>query len=268
LTVPLLIALVNSGGILFFLCGSQWRATRLTMEDFEPRRGETIFLDRTTLQWDGIFDRFNLRQKYVNPEETDFFRYPGLRRLTEDPTTVGVNFFFSDDLPSLPEFPLFLSGEDALPWLRASDGLAPVEEYREGRPVMVWKSYKDRIRFFMRVDRRPEGDLCLTLKGRSYAADGLPPNLTVVAFVDNRSLGVWNVAQGTAGERSFVIPRQLLEDSLNDDGHLLRFMLSIPAVSSLRLPAGASAPFGLELESMEFRPVPDDVGENPGKGSS
>jgi hypothetical protein len=62
-------------------------------------------------------------------------------------------------------------------------------------------------------------------------------------------------------EQSFVIPRELLEESFADDGHLLTFMLRLPAVTSRGLSAwGAISSFGLELESVEFQPCSGDTG--------
>jgi hypothetical protein len=260
LTIPLLIAVINVGGILFFFCRSQWGYNQGMGKDFEAHRGEVVFLDQSIFEFDGILDRFDLRQKYVNPEEVLFYRFPAVGRLAKNRTPIGVNFFFSEDLLPLPEFPLNLSRDDALPWLRMSEGLAPVEEYREGRPVTVWRSYGNRIKFFMNVDRQPASDWRLTLRGRAYSERGSrSDSLNVVVFVNNHSPGVWKVDHMGTREQSFVIPRTLLEESFEADGHLLTLMLRMPAVSSSTLSVYETSSFGLELESVEFQPCSRDV---------
>ncbi|MDR1731963.1 MAG: hypothetical protein LBR61_07700 [Synergistaceae bacterium] len=249
LIVPLLIALVNSGGVFYFLCAEQWRATRMTTEDFAPHCGETVFLDRTIFEFDGIFNRFDLKQKYVNPEEAFFFRYPGLRRLGQDASPMGVNFFFSEDLPPLPDFPLVLSEEKALPWLRMSEGLSAVDE-SGGK---IWRSSGNRIKFYLRVDDGPEGDLRLTLRGKPYDLYGPRPDLSVGVFVGDRWVGTWKAGCENEAGGTFIVPARLLKEAFEAEGRLLTLMLRIPAVP-FSLPKWETASFGLELERVELLP--------------
>ncbi|MDR1731965.1 MAG: hypothetical protein LBR61_07710 [Synergistaceae bacterium] len=253
LTVPLLVAVLNVGGILFFFWTYQWRLSRDLREMLEPYRGSVVFLDETVFQWEGIFDRFGLKRKYVNPEETVFSRVPALGHLALSRTPDGVNLFFPEDLLPLPEFPLALNQREAFPWLRMSEGLFPEEISLDGQLDVVWRSYGNKIKFFMRVDRAPERDGVLTLRGNSYSIDGVPPDLSLPVLIDNQPVGEWKITP-EAGEQKFSIPRKLLEGSFEDDGHLLTLMLRIPAVSLKILPTGRIDPatFGLELEGLEF----------------
>jgi hypothetical protein len=258
LTIPLLIAFVNTGGIMYFMLRYQWNFSQITRNSFEPYRGETVFLDQSIFEFDGILNRFDLRQKYVNPEEVVFYRYPLLGHLAQGRSSAGVNIFFPEDLPPLPEFPMFLSDGNAsdgnaLPWLKMSEGLVPAEDYREGLPVTVWRSYGDRIKFFMRVAEKPASDWRLTLQGRTHAAVRRRAELNVTAFINNHPIGGWKVGRESS-EQNFIIPRKLLEDSFAGDGQLLTFMLRMPAVSSGGLSVWGTSSFGLELERLEFHP--------------
>ncbi|MDR1731968.1 MAG: hypothetical protein LBR61_07725, partial [Synergistaceae bacterium] len=249
LSVPLLLALFNTGGMAFFFCRYQWSFNGWIRELLEPHQGETVFLDRSIFEFDGVFDRFHIKQEYVNPEEIVFHRNPGLGHLAQSRTGTGVNFFFAEDLLPLPEFPLSLREERALPWLKMSEGLIPVEDYQEGAAVTVWRSYSNRVKFFMKVDRKPEGDQILTLTGKEYPATALLPDLSLVVFVNDRSLGTWTVLRTGDTERAFVVPRNLLEEAFESEGHLLTLMLRIPSISSGAQSGGRSS-CGLELKSI------------------
>jgi hypothetical protein len=261
LIIPLLVAFINIGGVLFFFCRFQWALNQWMRELFVSRQGEIIFLDRTIFELDGILNRFDLRRKYVNPEEVIFSRDPDIGHLARNRTSTGVNFFFPEDLPPLPEYSMSLSSEASLPWLRMSEGLVPTEEYREGSPVIIWRSYSNRIKFFMRADGKPTRDWRVTLRGRPYGLQGIRADLTVVAFVNDRPIGTWLLGPSKDGERSFVIPRALMEEAFEDDGRLLTFMLRIPAVSSKVVSAFMTSPFGLELEGIEFQPCDGNSSE-------
>ncbi|MDR1731967.1 MAG: hypothetical protein LBR61_07720 [Synergistaceae bacterium] len=264
LIVLLPIAAVNAGGLLFFFGENQWKSNWAMRQNLQPYEGEVVFLDRSIFDFAGIFDRFRLRQKYINPEEVLFHRFPEIGHLAWSRTPDGVNVFFPEDLLPLPEQPLTLNSEKALPWLRMSEGLVPIEIYREGIAETVWRSSGNKVRFFMKVDEKPKSGLSLILNGALYPASaGDGKELPVVVFVNHQPLGVWSV-KADGGEKRFVIPRSLLEESFEDDGHLLILSLRIPSVSFMTL-RDAVSPFGLRLDRLEFRPGSENKNENDGQ---
>ncbi|MDR1731966.1 MAG: hypothetical protein LBR61_07715 [Synergistaceae bacterium] len=258
IALPLLLAAFNAGGIAFFSGRYQWYFNLWLRDFFEPCRGKIVFMDQSIFDFDSIFKRFSVTPEYVNPEEVVFHRNPGFGRLAQDRDAKGVNIFLAEDLLPPPEFSMNLSDEAALPWLYMSEGLVPSEEYQEGRRVRIWRSYSNRVKFFMSFDRKPENDWLLTLKGKLYTNYALISNLSVVPFVNDQAIGVWKIDR-TGNEQTFVVPRKLLEKAFNEEGHLLKLMLRMPAVSSVSLSQWKTSDFGLELESLELRPkIGDD----------
>jgi hypothetical protein len=130
LLVPLALFAVNTAGVFgFFLLNSRaW--DQAVKAELEPHRNETVLLDRSTFQFDGMFGRYGIRQKFANPEARrlgDFWSglwtAPRLGRQTSR-MPFGSSIAFEEDLPSLPTFPLILADAEARPWLRMSDGVA------------------------------------------------------------------------------------------------------------------------------------------------
>ena len=55
-------------------------------------------------------------------------------------------------------------------------------------------------------------------------------------------------------ERDNHIPRILLEESFEDETHLVMLMLRLPGVLSLKENYGKPSTYGLQMEEMQIRP--------------
>jgi hypothetical protein len=219
-------------------------------------------LDRTVLEWNGIFDRYNIKQKYANPEETVFHRSAvELGFLAGPRSAEGVNLSFAEDLSPVPETFLVFAQESALPWLKMSEGLMPVE-VSSRLPLssdlysrFEWRTYANKVKFYMSLDRKPESDWELLLDG-SVFDDGrsVPRELSVLVFVNNQEIGTWKI-DGNFKRESFPIARKLMEESFHDDMRLVTLMLRLPEVPSLLENYLEVSTYGLRLNGMQIRPL-------------
>jgi hypothetical protein len=130
LLVPLALFAADAAGVSYVFASDYLARTRKIEGELEPHRGQAVLLDRGTFQFDGIFGRYGIRQKFANPEagkRGDFsnepWAAPRLGRQTGH-MSFGSNIAFEEDLPPLPMFPLVLADAEASPWLRMSDGVA------------------------------------------------------------------------------------------------------------------------------------------------
>jgi hypothetical protein len=256
LLIPLLVAAANVGGVVFFHAGTQVSIARKTLDLLLPRRGGTVLLEKSIFEYDGVFDRYSMRQKFVNPEETFFYRFPGLALLGQNPDGLSVNMFFEEELPPPPDFPLVFSDDAILPWMLMSDGIAPLMDETAYPPVERWRSYNNRIKLYMRMMDRPRSDWLLTLKGMPWdVSSPRKRSLSVWVFVNNQVVGHW-IADETGNGTTLTIPRKLLEESFEDSPQLLTLMLCMPEVSAR---GGDASPLGLEMKELYLRPASGDA---------
>jgi hypothetical protein len=256
LLVPLTIAWINCGGVLFHYVTAQWAATAYMKEALAPHRGGTVLLEESIFEYESLFDRYDLKQKFINPEEVLFFRHPGLGFFTGLPDGAVANMFFPEDLPSPPPFPLRFSDPAASPWLEMSEGVAPAMDYTLRPPRERWKSYDDKIKFYMRLDEAPGSDWLVTLTGGTYGPFyPKKETLSVWVFVNNTTIGHWTAMDG-GNQVTLRIPRHLLEESFQDPTGLFTLMLRMPEAP---FKGGADSPFGLELRELYLRPASGDV---------
>ncbi|MDR2180648.1 MAG: hypothetical protein LBP21_10090 [Synergistaceae bacterium] len=255
LGIPFSLAIVNSLGVLYLFASSQWGLSQEIAQIIRPHSGEPVLLDRSVFEYNGIFDRFAIRQKYANPEETDFYRLNvELGSLSRGRTSTGTNISFMEDLLPVPETRLVFAQEAALPWLKMSEGLMPVE-VSSGLPSRLeWRTYADKVKFYMSLDRKPESDWELLLDGAAFDdTHPVPRELSVLVFVNNEKIGTWKIGHDFKRE-SFPIPQQLMEKSFHDDMRLVTLMLRLPDVLSLLENQLEVSTYGLRLTGMQMRP--------------
>ena len=221
-----------------------------------PYAGETVLLDRTVFEWNGIFDRYDIKQKYANPEETVFHRsVVELGFLAGPRSAAGVNLSFAEDLSPVPETPLVFAEEAALPWLTMSEGLMPVKVSSDLSSRVEWRTYANKVKFYMSLDKKPESDWELLLDGAAFD-EGRPAvrELSVLVFVNNQQIGTWKIG-GSSRRESFPIPRKLMEESFQDEMRLVTLMLRLSDVPSLIENYIEIATHGLRLNGMQMRPL-------------
>jgi hypothetical protein len=256
LWLPISLALVNTAGVFCVFASSQWTLSQSIEETFAPHKDETILLDRTMYEWDGIFDRYNIRQKYANPEETDFGRMRcELGRLSGERTPMGVNISFAEDLVPLPETPLLFTDNAALPWLKMSEGLIPINEFSE---ASGWRTYANKVKFYMSLDREPRRNWEIILDGLMFQGENAPRELSVLVFVNNQEIGEWKIGENLRTGK-FLIPQKLMKESFRDEMRLVTLMLRLPDIPSLADNKGAVSAYGLQLNGMQIRPF--EMGE-------
>jgi hypothetical protein len=142
LLVPLALFAMNTAGVFGVFLSNYREWNQAVQAELEPHRNETVLLDRSTFQFDGIFGRYDIRQKFANPEAgrlSDFWKglwtAPHLGRQTGR-MPFGSSIAFEEDLPPLPAS-IVLADAEARPWLRMSDGVALLE------PEVLEKFYTD-----------------------------------------------------------------------------------------------------------------------------
>ena len=244
---PLSIAFINIFGLSYFTINGAWQYYYNLNRIFSSRAGEVVMLPQSIFEYHGIFDRYGIKQKYVNPEETYFYvqnvnfgSLPGYR------TPDGVNVFFKNELPPLPETSVVFARRAANPWIRMSEGLMPFEttglNYSR---VTEWLTYSDKVKFYMSLDKEPKEDWELTMKGAVYDTKGsIDQELKVLVFINNNEIGEWQVYTDSRYV-TFTIPRDILVESFVDETSLVTLML--------RLQRDAQT-YGLNLEEMRIRP--------------
>jgi hypothetical protein len=200
-------------------------------------------LDQGQFEFAGIFDRFDIRQRYVNPEEIYFLgRNPELGFLNGVRSRGGTDVFFADDLPLVPEESLVLTEESALPWLNMSEGLVSSD-------LVSLRTRADRAKFYMRLDKEPRGDWELTLKGGAFGVNPAP--LTVVVLLNNWEIGMWQIDKNSTSA-TFTVPRACMEESFEDEARLVTLMMYIPDIPSFIENDRKVSAYGLQLEEIRL----------------
>jgi len=245
LWVPLTIAFINISGISYFTTNNAWFYYYNLNRICSSFAGGTVMLPQSIFEYHGIFDRHGIKQKYVNPEETNFYvenldfgSLPGTRRQN------AVNIFLQSELPPLPETSLIFAEKAASHWLRMSEGLMPFETVNSNyMRVTEWLTYADKIKFYMPLDKEPNGDWELTPKGAMFDTNGTyDRELKALVFINNREIGTWQIDINTQTV-TFTIPQELMEESFKDETRLVTLMLRLQRDDRT---------YGLQIEEMKF----------------
>jgi hypothetical protein len=218
--------------------------------------GTTVMLPQTIFEYDAIFERYGIKQKFVNPEETNYHRFDyELSYLATAETKDGVNIFFKNDLMPLPESTLIFTDEAASPWLRMSEGLMPVDAVARDYTIKTeWRTYADKVKFYMSLDKEPTEDWELTLKGAVFDDRwDTTLKLEVKIFVNNHEIGAWQIDKNIS-TAMFTIPKALLEESFRDETRLVTLMLRLLGVASFLENDREVSAYGLQLEEMRICP--------------
>ncbi len=266
LVLPVLLALWNTVGVAYFFIEAYWQGNQRIVEALAPYRGEYVLLDKSMFQCDGFFDRFDIRQKFANPEETAFrgdipWSQYRPQRYTGRPA-FGSNIAFNEDIPGLPTRAVPFSEEIAGPWVTMSDGIILYDPTApqfgilppSSTPKGCW-NYTGKIKFFMQVREKPVGDRVFAFTAAPRTDDKenvLKQSMKV--FVNNRQLGEWLFDRPGSTEKTIVIPRAMLEESYNDEMHLLMLTFYLSGSDPNETQAETQM-FSLMFEKMEFRPV-------------
>ena len=253
--LPVSVAFINTLGVAYFVVNTTWNDSSNIKQVCAHFAGETVMLPQTIYEYAGIFDRYKITQKYVNPEDTDLASVAqgvGWGLMPAPRLQDGVNIFVKRNLPPLPERGIVFSNEAAMPWIGMSDGLRPSRQ--QGSPRTQWLSTGDKIKFYMALDREPQEDWELILRGGMF--DDWRSNrqrINVLVYVNNREVGSWQVDRGAVNSRTvtLTVPRDILEESFKDETRLVTLMLRVQGAPSI---PGRVSIYGLQLESMRFRP--------------
>ncbi|MDR2528961.1 MAG: hypothetical protein LBD04_08085 [Synergistaceae bacterium] len=249
--IPFCLALANTLGVFALFAEAQWNISRTIEAVCSIHRGQPVLLDRSVLEWDGVFDRFQIRQKFANPEETNFYSpAPELGSLSRARTDRGVNLSFVEDLLPVPEDFLDFTDGNALPWLRMSEGLMPVDAVND---QVVWRSYADKVKFYMALSREPWGDWELSLEGQTFG--GGARGLTVLVSVNHQEVGIWRPDEEFRVEK-FSIPQILMEESSRDEMRLVTLTLRLNEVPSLIENFLEPSSYGLQLKGFQLKSLP------------
>jgi hypothetical protein len=124
--------------------------------------------------------------------------------------------------------------------------LPPTRESAEGLERGVW-NYDKKVKLYMRVADEPKGDLILALTASPRRVDGASLAQETEVFVNNRSLGT-RLWEGP-GEKTLVIPLELLKESFEGEMRLLTlmFLVTLPGEPEFGLK------HSLNFEKLEFR---------------
>ena len=245
LWAPLAIAFVNTVGISYFTISNTWQYYRDLNRICSSFAGEIVMLPQSIFEYHGIFDRYGIRQKYVNPEETNFYienvdfgSLPGTRRQN------AVNIFLKSELPPVPETPLVFAKREAYHWIRMAEGLMPFETVDSNYSrITEWLAYADKVKFYMSMGKEPKGDWELTLRGAMYDTRGkYDRDLKVLVFINNHEIGTWQIDMNPQ-TATFTIPRDLMEESYRDEAQLLTLMLRLQRDDRT---------YGLQIEEMKM----------------
>jgi len=257
LTVPILLGVINSCGIAYV---SLWVAEShrsFIVETLTPHRGEYVLLDKTTFRVDGILDRFGIKQRFANPEETllpNRYLFGTYReRYIPGRLSLASSIAFTADIPPLPTLPVILAEERSEPWTRMSEGIflhVPEEGSAPGNqsvPKGFW-NYSGRVKFFVRVLEKPVGDVELTLTARLREEDGAVVPQKMSVYANDRFIGEWTWDKPVSEEKTVTLPLEVLEKSHNSPMNLLilRFELSDAETNTAQ-------EFSMLFEKMEFQ---------------
>ena len=267
LVVPLLIAATDTLGVGYIATAQKLEYRRMLEEKLEPHRGRYVLLDKSMFQFDGIFDRFGIKQKFS--EQKRHIPWPGFKWAEKTGALRGReptenNVAFEEDIPVLPRSTVFLNQDtDSSRGLWAmSDGLVLYDsEFPAFSGVSAsvkvneggcW-NYTDMVRFFMRVPEAPSGDMVFVLAAvpeMDASGNAVPQIVTV--FVNSVEIGAMRFDRDITGEKAVVVPCRLLKESYEDEMSLFSLKLYIAyADDSDR--AGRKPAFSLMFESVEFR---------------
>ncbi len=216
-------------------------------------------LPKTIYEYAGAFDRYGIKQKYINPEDTDLAlnaQGVGWGLLAGPRIANGVNVFLKRELLPIPETPLVFSKQPALPWLRMSEGLSPTGR-QYGAQKTKWISTGNKVKFYMAMDKEPKGDWELTLKGFMFDDwRSSRQNLDVQVYINNREIGTWQIDKIDTNTRSaaFTIPQFVLEESFKDETRLVTIMLRLQGIPSQTENSWQPPTCGIQLEELLIRP--------------
>jgi hypothetical protein len=136
-----------------------------------------------------------------------------------------------------------------------SEGLMPVEVSSDPVSRVEWRTYADKVKFYMSLNKEPGNDWELLLDGSVFDKEhSVPRELSVLVFVNNRQIGTWKI-DGSPRRGSFPIPQKLMEESFRDEMRLVTLMLRLPDVPSLIENYLEVSAYGLRLNGMQMRPI-------------
>jgi hypothetical protein len=262
LSVPLLIFFVNVLGVAYMSFSGNLSMNREIVDALAPYKGQYVLLDKSIFQCDGFFDRFDIKQKFTDSAFSTNpllgWAEPLLERYTGRPA-FGSNIAFEEDIPPLPDLPVVFSNKNANFWLTMSEG---VIFYGSGKQVL-WKlsptlrpdskpetgwNYAEKIKFYMKLEEKPAGDMEFCLTAVPQVTDGKVLGQRMTIYANNLQIGEWIWNRPEASEKRVHLPKAILEESYNDVMHLLTLTLHIRP-----LDPDAGSLFNLKLEKMEFR---------------
>ena len=229
LLIPILLGVINSGGVAYVSFKSSEYLTRSTYEDFSSHRGEYVLLDKTIFRLDGIFDRFGIKQRFANQGETNlrnlvfFGKYS--ERYIPGRVPYGSNIAFEADIPSLLTLPVVFGEERSIPWARMSEGIGVIfdDPSPHSYPVLKgFSNYAGRVKFYMRVSEKPASDMEFTLTSSLNAEEEwstMPQRMIV--YANDRLIGEWIWDQPISEDKTVIIPLEVLNESYDSPMNLL-----------------------------------------------
>jgi hypothetical protein len=263
LVAPIILALANIAGTTWVYADDSWENTRRIVRALAPYSGQYVLLDKSVFQCDGFFDRFGIKQKFANPEQTTF---PGASFWTErrerhlGRPVFGSNIAFEEDIPPLPDFPVLLAEKEAEPWRKMAEGIMLYDPSEQPTlmtisafpvPKGCW-NYSNKVKFYVQVKERPETDRNFLLTASPRVDEkGDFAKQSIEIYANNQRIGEWLFDRPEPEEKTVLLPRKILEESYEDEMHLLTVMLRLtnPDVPK------AWQEFSLMFEKMEFRPI-------------
>jgi len=227
LTVPVLLAVINTGGVTYVSMKNAADVTQEYIVRMTPLRGKLILIDKTLLWNYGITDRF------------------------------GVKIGFKEDIPPLPDMPVvFAESAQSEPWTRMSEGIILVDTDNEktilnerfrSLPKGYWNSSGE-VKFFMKLTEKPVSDMEFALTASLGKEEGTTKPQKMSVQVNNRPIGEWVWTQHDPEKKTVIIPREALELSFNDPMKLLGLTFYLSDAET-----NAAQEFSLMFEKMEFR---------------
>jgi len=279
LAFPVILGLVNAGGVTYATLKNTAYITRTVTEAFAPHRGEYALLDRTVFRANGILDRFDITQRFANPEHTTFpnrlVKGPFWERRIPGRPALGSNIAFAADIPHLPISPIVFADETSEPWFRMSEGILDSGEASSlldsflqpsamasddaaarhrwnqsllSAPRGFW-NYSERIKFYMRVTERPIFGMEFTLTASLREEDGTVRPHRMSVYANERRITEWHWNNSGSVEKTITLPLDLLEESYNSPLNLLTLRFDLADEDGPDL----TQRLGIMLEKMEFR---------------
>jgi len=259
LAVPILLGLINSGGVAYFSLRDAAYITRSITETLAPHRGEYVLLDRSVIRVDGILNRFGITQRIANPEQTTFPNRTlfgtNLRRHIPDRLELGSSIAFAADIPPLPEQPVVFASYYSEPWVTMSEGIFMHHPDAEFSWVMLpypltrgfW-NFSDRVKFFMQVPEKPTSAIEFALTVSLRDEEGIVSPQRVIVYADEHQVAEWVWDQPELIEKTTILPLDLLEEVHKSPLSLLVLRLDFTDAET-----GAARRFSTMFEKMEFR---------------